>query len=340
MQIIPYVLRRIGLAIFVLLGVTIITFFLSHSIGGNPIVALLGREASLHPDLVTKLSARYHFNDPIWLQFYYYVLNLLQGNLGYSTSRGFLPVSTVIGQTLPYTIQIAFFAYVISLVLGIGFGVLAALYRGRTVDRSIRTLYLAGISTPAFFIALLLLIVFPYFLHWLPNGGAVNPNIPPPHAITGIPMLDALIEGRFAYFSSAFMHVILPSLALAIATFGVVVRILRSSLLDVMQANFIRTARAKGLDEETVFFKHGLRNALISVVTILSLMITWLITGTIFVENIFAYPGMGQYVFSALVAQDYPGILATTLIFAVVIVSANLLADLLYVVVDPQIRLG
>src|SRR5579872_5582680 len=257
LQVLPYILRRIGLAIFVLLGVTIITFFLSHSVGGNPIVALLGKQASLHPQLVAELSAKYHFNDPIWIQFYYYILNLLQGNLGYSTSRGFLPVSSVISQTLPYTIQIAFFAYVISLVLGIGFGVLAALYHGRTVDRSIRTFYLAGISTPAFFIALLMLIVFPYYLHWLPIGGAVNPNIPPPHILTGIPMLDALIEGNFAYLSSAFIHVILPSLALAIATFGVVVRILRSSLLDVMQANFIRTARAKGLDEETVFFKHG-----------------------------------------------------------------------------------
>jgi ABC-type dipeptide/oligopeptide/nickel transport system permease component len=134
--------------------------------------------------------------------------------------------------------------------------------------------------------------------------------------------------------------VILPSLALAIGTYGIVVRILRSSLLDVMQSNFIRTARAKGLDETTVFFKQGLRNALISVVTILALMITWLITGTIFAENIFAYPGLGRYVFSALIAQDYPGILATTILFGIVIVSANLAADLLWVVVDPQIRLG
>ncbi|MFI5420862.1 MAG: ABC transporter permease [Nitrososphaerales archaeon] len=340
MQIVPYILRRIGLAVFVLLGVTVITFFLSHSVGGNPIVSLLGRQAYLHPDLVAQLSAKYHFNDPLWTQFYYYVANLLQGNLGYSTSRGFLPVATVLSETVPYTVQIAFFAYIISLVLGISLGVLSALYRGKTVDRSIRTLYLAGISTPAFFVALLLLIIFPFYLHLLPNGGAVDANIPPPHAITGIPMLDSLIEGNFVYFTSAFEHVILPSLALAIGTYGIVVRILRSAMLDVMQSNFIRTARAKGLDESTVFFKHGLRNALISVVTILALMITWLITGTIFVENIFAYPGLGQYVFSALIAQDYPGILATTVLFGAVIVSANLAADLLYVVVDPQIRLG
>jgi len=340
MQVIPYVLRRIALAFFVLFGVILITFTLSHSLGGNPIVSLLGRQASQQPQLVAELEAKFHFNDPIWTQFYYYLVNLLQGNWGYSTSRGFLPVTTVIAQTLPFTVQIAFFAYLISLGLGIGLGVLAALYRGRAVDRSIRTLYLAGISTPAFFIAVLLLIIFPYYFHFLPSGGAVSQGIPPPTPITNIPMLDSLLEGNFAYLSSSLQHVILPSLALSITTFGVVVRILRSSLLDVMDSNYIRTARAKGLDESTVFFKHGLRNALISVVTILALMITWLITGTIFVENIFAYPGMGQYVFTALVAQDYPGILATTIIFGIIIVSANLLADLLYVVVDPQIRLG
>jgi len=152
--------------------------------------------------------------------------------------------------------------------------------------------------------------------------------------------LDSLIEGNWAYLSSALQHVILPSMALALGTFGVVVRILRSSMLDVMRANYVRTARAKGLNERTVFFKHGLRNAMISVVTLSSLIVTWLITGTIFVENIFSYPGMGQYVFTALIAQDYPGILATTIIFAIIIILSNLTADVLYVIVDPQIRLG
>jgi peptide/nickel transport system permease protein len=151
-------------------------------------------------------------------------------------------------------------------------------------------------------------------------------------------MLDSLIEGNFAYLQSALIHVILPSLTLAVTTFGVVTRILRSSVLDVMHSNFIRTARAKGVDERTVFLSHGLRNGLIPVVTVSSLVVTYLLTGTVFVENIFAYPGMGQYVVQALLASDYPGILATTLIFASLIVLTNLSADILYVVVDPQIR--
>jgi peptide/nickel transport system permease protein len=313
---------------------------LSHSLGGNPIVAWLGKSASLHPQLAKAYEIKYHLNDPLYVQYYYYISGLLHGNLGFSPSRGFVPVTTVIAQTLPYTLQIAFFAIVISIVLGVLLGVVASRYHHSTADKSIRAFYLAGISSPSFFIALILLIVFTFEFHLLPSGGAADPTILAPHPITYIPIIDSILEENWAYLGSAMLHVILPSMALALGTFGVVVRILRSSMLDVMRANYVRTARAKGLKERTVFFKHGLRNAMISVVTLSSLIVTWLITGTIFVENIFSYPGMGQYVFTALIAQDYPGILATTIIFAIIIILSNLTADVLYVVVDPQIRLG
>ena len=335
-----FILRRLFLAIFVLIGVITITFILSHSLGGNPIVAWLGKSASLHPQLAKAYEIKYHLNDPLYIQYYYYISGLLQGNLGFSPSRGFVPVTTVIAQTLPYTLQIAFFAIVISIVLGVFLGVIASRYHHSPADKSIRAFYLAGISSPSFFIALVLLIVFTFEFHLLPSGGAADPTITAPHPITYIPILDSLIEGNWAYLGSALLHVILPSMALALGTFGVVVRVLRTQMLDVMRANYVRTARAKGLKERTVFFKHGLRNAMISVVTLSSLIVTWLITGTIFVENIFSYPGMGQYVFTALIAQDYPGILATTIIFAIIIILSNLTADILYVVFDPQIRLG
>jgi ABC-type dipeptide/oligopeptide/nickel transport system permease component len=337
---VSFILRRLFLAIFVLIGVITITFILSHSLGGNPIVAWLGKSASLHPELAKAYAIKYHLNSPLWVQYYYYISGLLQGNLGFSPSRGFVPVTTVVAQTLPYTLQIAFFAIVISIILGVLLGVVASRYHHSPADKSIRAFYLAGISSPSFFIALVLLIIFTFEFHVLPSGGAADPTITSPHPITYLPILDSLLEGNLAYFSSAMQHVILPSMALALGTFGVVVRVLRSSMLDVMRANYVRTARAKGLKERTVFFKHGLRNAMISVVTLSSLIVTWLITGTIFVENIFSYPGMGQYVFTALIAQDYPGILATTIIFAIIIILSNLTADILYVIVDPQIRLG
>ena len=335
-----YILRRLLFGIFVLICVVTITFTLSRSISGNTVVAWLGRAASMHPELAKLYAEKYHLNDPIPVQFYYYVINLLEGNLGFSPSRGFEPVIQVISTTLPFTLQIALFAFFISVVLGILLGVLSAKYQHKKPDTFIRAFYLAGYSSPPFFVALILLIVFAFKLNVLPTGGAYDIQLTTPTVLTGLPIVDAALEGNMPYFVSAFEHMILPSLALALVTFGVLTRVLRSSLLDVMRANYIRTARAKGLDENTVFFKHALRNAMISVVTISSLMITWLITGTIFVENIFAYPGMGQYVVQALAGQDYPGILGTTIVFAVVIVVTNLIADILYAVVDPQIRLG
>jgi peptide/nickel transport system permease protein len=340
MRVLPFVLRRLAFGVFVLLGVLLITFILAHSIPGNPIQALLGRQASLHPDLVVELSKRFHYTEPIYVQFYYYITGILQGNLGYSTSRGFVPVVQVIEQTLPFTLQIAFFAFLISMGLGLLLGVLSARYAHKPVDHGIRSVYLLGVSSPPFFVALIFLILFTYYFRILPAGGAVDPGLASPSVITGIPMLDATLQGNWAYLSSALVHVLLPSLTLAIGAFGVVVRILRTSMLEVLQANYIRTARAKGLDERTVFFKHALRNAIIPVVTLSSLIVYGLISGTLFVENIFAYPGLGQYVVAAATGQDYPGVLATTLVFAAIIVVMNLVADLSYVVVDPQIRLG
>lgn len=335
-----YILRRVFFAIFVLLSVMTITFVLSHSLGGDPIYAWLGKAAGLHPELARAYASKYHLSDPVYVQYYYYLVNLVQGNLGYSPSRNFLPVSEVITQTLPYTLQIAFFAILMSLVFGVFLGVVSARYNHTPIDDAIRAAYLGGYASPPFFIALVLLILFTFKLGILPSGGAFDPSLTKPTWITGVPMIDSLLERNFAYFSSALLHVILPSVTLAFVTFGIVTRVLRSSLLEIMQANYIRTARAKGLDENTIFYKHGLRHALIPVVSLSSLVVTWLITGTVFVENVFAYPGMGRYVVQALNGQDYPGILGTTIVFAAVIVTANLVADILYAVVDPQVRLG
>lgn len=339
MDIWRYILRRLFLAVFVLLGVLVITFILAHSYG-NPIYAWLGKNAALHPALVKIYEAEYHLNDPLYVQFYYYVLGLAHGDLGVSPSRGFEKVSTVIAQTLPYTLQIVFFAVLFTLVIGIALGVVAAFYYKRPLDYGVRAVYLAGYASPSFFAALLLLLILVLYLHVLPSGGAAGTGMVTPHAITGVPMIDSLLEGNFSYFESALQHVLLPSLALALTTFGIVTRILRSSVLDVMQSNFIRTARAKGVGERSVFLKHGLRNAMIPVITVSSLVVTFTLTGTVFVENIFGYPGMGQYVYNALLGQDFPGILACTLIYSLIIVLTNLAADLLYVAVDPQIRLN
>jgi peptide/nickel transport system permease protein len=339
MALFHYIFRRILMSVVTLLSVATITFILSHHMGSNLVEAWLGKAAGLHPQLVELYTQKYHLDSSIWVQYYFYLLGVLQGNLGFSPSRGFLPVSSVIRQTLPYTLQLVIFAFVFTLILGVGLGLLSARHSHTPLDSAIKAFYLFGYASPPFFIALLLLVAFSFYLHALPSGGAADPFVSQPTPITGLPIFDSLLQGNWAYFFSSLRHVILPSLALALVTFGVITRVLRSSILETLGAYYIRTARAKGLDESRVFYVHALRNALIPVVSLLSITFTWLITGTVFVENVFAYPGMGQYLVGAILSSDYPGILAVTLIYAVVIVVGNLIVDILYTVVDPQIKL-
>lgn len=339
MNLLRFVLRRLVFSVLVLAAVLTVTFILSHLIPGNIIQAWLGKVAELHPDIAAATAAKYHLSDPIYTQYFYYLVGMSQGNLGYSPSRGFEPVYDVIASTLPLTLQIVFFALIFTIAIGVVLGILAARHYRSPVDGAIRIFYLGAYSSPPYFIAVILLILFSYLLGF-PFGHAADPNLAVPSAITGIPMLDSLVEGNFAYFGSSLEYVFLPALALSLATFGVITRVARSSLLEVMQTDYIRTARAKGQDESTIFYRHALPNAAVSLITISSLVVTFLVTGTVFVEDIFGYPGMGQYVVGALKGADYPGILATTLVFAVIIVTTNLVADVLYAVADPQIRLG
>jgi peptide/nickel transport system permease protein len=340
LNLLVYVLRRLLFGIIVFLSVVTITFILTHSLGGNIIVAWLGKAAAQHPELAALYVAKYHLNDPIWVQYYYYLFGLVHGDLGFSPSRGFVPVLTVIGQTLPYTLQLVISAFIMCMALGVLLGVLSGRYNHTPIDEAIRGFYLAGYASPPFFLAVILLMIFSYVFNILPGSGAFTPGIQQPTLLTGLPILDSLLEGNWLYFVDGVEHTILPSMALALSVFGVVTRVLRGSLLEVMQMNYIRTARAKGLDENIVFYKHAFRNALMPVVTLSSLILTWLITATVFVENVFAYPGMGQYVVSALASEDFPGVIATAMVFALTIVIGNLAVDMLYALVDPQIRLG
>jgi peptide/nickel transport system permease protein len=276
---------------------------------------------------------KYHLNDPLYVQFGYYLNGLLHGDLGFSVFKG-EPVSAALMQTLPFTLQIAFFAILFTLAIWIPLVVLSAKYHHTAVDYGITGFYLAGIASPYFLLALFLLVILTYMLHLLPGGGSLSPGVPAPSPITNFQLLDCLIEGRWPTFINGIVHLLMPSLALALGIFGYITRVLRASILDVLHTNYIRTARAKGVDENTLFFKHALRNASIPVVTLASL-----VTGTLFVEAIFAYPGVGQYAVEALSNLDYPSLLAITLVFAIIIVLSNLAADILYAVVDPEIRL-
>jgi ABC-type dipeptide/oligopeptide/nickel transport system permease component len=336
-----FLLRRFAFAVFVLFFVLTLTFVLAHLIPGDVIQAWLGKEAALYPAVAHAYAVRYHLTDPVYVQYFYYIVGMLQGNLGLSPSKGFAPVSSIIAQTLPLTLQIVFLAFVICVFLGLAFGILAARYHNTPVDTFIRVFYLGGYSSPPYFVGIVILVVTSLYLRILPTSKAYDPLlVSPSNAITGFPIFDALVQGNFSFVSNASLHLILPAFTLALVTFGVITRVARSSLLDVMQMDYIRTARSKGLNEGTVFYRHALPNAAISMITISSLVMTFLLTGSVFVEYLFSYPGMGEYAFRALQGSDYPAIMATVFIFAAIIIATNLVADVLYAYADPEIRLG
>jgi peptide/nickel transport system permease protein len=332
-----YTLRRFGTAIFVLLGVSIITFVLAHSISSNPLTAWFGKGASIDPKVEQAYIKEYHLDSPLYLQYFYYIWGLLHGSLGYSPTKGEL-VAKAVSQTLPYTLDLVILSLIFTILIGIGSGLIAAWTVNRSPDKLMRVFYIIGFASPPFFTALAVILIFTYVIHGLPTSGVLGTFVPPPKSITGLPLLDALLTGNWGSFESLVSHVVLPSLANALAVYGILTRVLRSSLLDILHSNFITAARARAIPETKIFFGHAFKNSLVTVLTLVALLFTFILGSTIFVESVFSYPGIGQYVVQATVYADYPSILGITLIFAVMIISVNLIADVLYAVVDPRIR--
>lgn len=320
-----------------LLGAVTITFFLAHLISVDPVTAWLGKAASVSPGLVAVYVREYHLHDPLYVQYFYYINGLVHLQLGYSPVRE-EPILLVISQTLPYTLQLVFLAMVITPVIGIIGGILSAKYSGRVLEKLIKTTYIASTSAPPFLVPLLLLLICADLVHSMPTSGAISSLVNLPYTITGIPMIDALLEGNWTAFLSLLQHAILPSLSIALALYGFLTRVLSSSIKDILGSNFVKAARARGISENVILFRYGLKNSLVQVITITALILTFALIVDVFVENIFSYPGMGQYAVQATESFDYPGILATTIVYAAMIVLVNLVADVLYFVVDPRVR--
>ena len=333
-----FLLRRIIAGAFVLLGVVALTFVLSHLIPGDPVVLWLGRTAETQPTLAAIYVKMYHLHDPLYVQFFYYVNGLLHFQLGFSPSRG-EPVFQAITESLPVTLQLVFLSMVLTTILGILSGILSALYEGRLPDKVSRGVYLFGTASPPFLIPLLLVLVLTYLIPVLPSGGLINELIPIPRAITGFSLLDSVIVGDWSAFGSLVQHMILPALALSLASYGIVTRVLRSSILEVMGSNFVRAARARGIPERRIMYNYAFKNSLVELITLLTLIFNFTLTGDVFVEQIFSYPGLGRYALQTALSSDYPGLFGTTLVYALFVVAANLAADVLYAVVDPRISL-
>ncbi len=318
----------------VLLGVSILVFFGMHLIPGDVAQLLLGDKGT-DADL-QRLRHQLGLDQPVYIQYFRFLGGALQGDFGESI-RTRQPVIWEIGQALPVTVQLSLAALAFALVAGLLIGVLAARFPHSALDTGSMVGVLVGVSMPVFWTGILLLLVFGGILGWLPLGGVLDGSLTV-RRITGAPLLDGVLAGSWPIVWSAGRHLVLPALALGATAMAAIARMARSSMLDVLGVDFIRTARAKGLAERRVVSRHALRNALLPVVTLVGLQLGLLLSGAVLTETIFALPGLGRLAITSVLARDYPMVQGVVLIAAGVFVVANLLVDVLYVYLDPRVR--
>ena len=331
-----YVARRLLAIVVILFGVTLITFAVTRLVPADPAVRFLGEKAATNPAIVAAFKARWGLDRPLYVQYLVYMKNLLHGDMGVSLTTH-QNVIHDLRTYFPATIELATASIIISGILGILTGVTAAWWRGRWFDSAARAGSLLGVSVPGFWLALIALYVFYYRLGWFPGPGQLSANLESPPSVTGFVTIDCLLAHDFPLFLNAMWHLILPALVLALFSFGLIARTSRSSLLEVMQQDYVRTARAKGLPTRTLLSRHILRNGLIPTVTLLGLAYGSMLGGTVFVETIFAWPGLGRYAYQASTGLDFPAIMGVTLLFTFTYAIVNLVVDLTYAMLDPRV---
>jgi peptide/nickel transport system permease protein len=335
--VLSYIGRRLALMVVVLLGMSVITFALTHVVPGDPVRLLAGPHATQAE--VDELARLYGFDQPLPQQYVTYVTGLLRGDLGMSiTSRR--PVLTDLRQYLPATIELTLMAVLLTVFVGIPLGMLAAVNRGRVLDHIARILTIGGVSMPIFWLGLVLQLVFYRELRLLPISGRLGALDLRPPQVTGLYLVDSLLAGDLHTFQSAAVHLILPSIALAAGSIAIVTRMMRASVIETLEADYVRTARAKGLSERVVLGRHVLRNSLIPTGTVLGLQIGALLAGNVLAEAVFNWPGIGLYAVSAIKNLDYAAIMGVTLVISVVYVVVNLVIDVSYAALDPRITYG
>jgi len=332
-----FLLRRmIGIAA-VMIGVSVITFAISHVVPTDPVAAALGDHAT--DEQIAAFRTEYHLDRPLPEQYITYVTGIVHGDLGKSI-RTRRPVLDDLADSFPATLELSFTALLVSIVVGIPAGLWSAISRGRLPDLLVRLFALAGGSMPVFWLGLIVIGLFYYQLGWFPGGGRLDTFVSPPPARTGLFVVDSLLAGDFEALRSSLAHLVLPALTLGYFSTAVVARMTRSSMLEVLGQDYMRTARAKGLRESIVVLRHGLRNALIPTITVIGLTFGSLLSGAVLTETIFSWPGLGRYATASAVSLDFPAVLGVTLLAAIVYPVANLVVDVAYYWLDPRIQRG
>ena len=328
-----YILRRLLLAIPVLIGVTFVAYAMLL-MTGDPTGALAGEHAT--PELRAAIRERYGLDDPIYIQYGRFLSHIFQGELGTSIMTK-SPVANELKLFLPATIELALAAMTIAVIVGLPLGVIAGYKHNSFVDLNTTILALIGVSMPIFWLALMLLWVFGLKLGWFPTTGRIDTSIEL-NTITNLYVLDSILTLNYEALKSSLHHLALPAIALATIPTAFIARITRSSMLDVLNAEYIRTARAKGVMEFAVVSRHALKNAMLPVITVIGLQTGFLLAGAILTETIFAWPGMGRWIVNAIVARNFPVVQAGVLVFAIIFVFVNIIVDISYAWFDPRIR--
>jgi peptide/nickel transport system permease protein len=334
MALLAYSVRRILMLIPVLLGMSIVVFSIIRAIPGDPALTILGEKAS--PKAIEELRQVLGLNNPWYIQYVDYLKQILSGDLGVSLHSG-AQISQEIVPYLAATTELTIFSMFFAVFIGVNAGILSAWKQNSWFDYMAMLIALIGVSMPIFWLGLMEQWFFAQELKWLPSVGRDNSRNPV-EAITHFYILDTMLAGRWDQFREVIEHLILPGIALGTIPMAIIARITRSSMLEVMRSDYIRTARAKGLGQFFVVYKHALKNALIPVLTVIGLQTGLLLGGAVLTETIFGWPGIGRYITTAIGNRDYPVIQSGILVIATIFVLINLVVDLLYAYVDPRIK--
>ncbi|MCK1997680.1 ABC transporter permease [Psychrobacillus psychrodurans] len=329
-----YIGKRLLQLIPVLLGMTFVVFMIIRAIPGNPAQVILGQLAS--KEAIEALEIKLGLNEPWYTQYFDYLIGLLKGDLGESM-RTVQPVAEEIWPYLAATMELAFFAIIIAVIIGVNAGIISAWFQNSWFDYMAMILALIGVSMPIFWLGLMEQWIFGVELQWLPTTGREEVR-DPINSITSLYIVDTIIQGRFDQLGTVLKHLVLPGIALATIPMAIIARMTRSSMLEVMRADYVRTARAKGQKMFFVVYKHALKNAIIPVLTVIGLQTGLLLGGAILTETIFGWPGIGRYIYEAISFRDYPVIQSGILVVAFIFVMINLFVDILYGLVDPRIK--
>jgi peptide/nickel transport system permease protein len=329
-----YVVRRLLFLPVVLWAVSFIVFVLMRAVPGDPTSAIVGEKAPL--EIRERVRRERGFDRPVLVQYGLYCGKLLRGDLGESYKHTSEKVSAQIARKLPHTIELTLAAMLIALAAGLALGILSAVYKGRWIDYLSMTVALAGVSVPVFWLGLLLILALGSIL-------PISGNLSPEHLVTtrtGFTLIDTLLMGDGAMFRDALLHLLMPALALSTIPLAMTARITRSALLEVLDSDYIRTARAKGASPARVVLRHALRNAALPIVTLMGLEFGYLLGGAVLTETVFDWDGMGTYILTSVRETEYESIGGAVLVLALTFVIVNLAVDLLYAFIDPRVRYG